>query len=165
MYGSLLFLLPTLGCAPKKTRVLPPNQTPASEVTVPNSPKTDNSSLQIMLSAHDSLPCSRLNFETKEPWNELNSIVLEVEKPPWAAMRAASCMIELHPTSSQEFFLEWIVDAKSKGLAFLLAKNIDAFPLSQGLALVEAALKGENAEGCRIRFQNSQKQKILDALQ
>ena len=156
-----------LGCA-KKTTPVQIEETvrhPIKEGVVETSSIVESISLQKALSGHDALPCSSLSFVDQTPWLELNDIVENVSKPPWAGMRAASCMIELYPKESSALFLDWIVDEKKKGLAYLLASNIDSLPVEQALALVAAALKGPCQEGCKIRFQKSQNESILKMIQ
>ena len=121
-------------------------------------------SLQKALSAHDEEPCTALPFLSNEPWEELDTVVEEVTQPPWAGMRAAACMIEVYPAESAQRFLSWIVDEKKKGLAYLLASNIDKIPLQQALGLITPALNGPHAEGCKKRFLDAKTEAIRNAI-
>ena len=165
-YVSILML----GCVRPSSTVSPTVRLPPTGIsdsdTTPSSAAESKEELSLdkILSAHDDTACRELPYRTKEPWVELNVIVEEVLQPPWAGMRAATCMIESYPEASKDLFLGWMMDENKKGLAYLLAANIDRFPVEAALALVQAALDGPHAQGCKTRFMNSEQSAVRDAL-
>ncbi|MEC7987913.1 MAG: hypothetical protein VX278_22285 [Myxococcota bacterium] len=147
-----------------KVQPSPGSITDSDNKPLPEKETTSVISLAKILSAHDDTGCQELPFRTEEPWLELNVIVNEIPQPPWAGIRAATCMIELYPEASKDLFMAWMVDEHKKGLAYLLASNIDRIPIDIALSLVQVALAGPHAQGCTDRFMDSERSDIRNAL-
>ena len=56
-------------------------------------------------------------------------------------MRAVACMIEIYPEESQPDLERWIVAPNQKGLAFLIAGQVDKLPDRVALSVVKKAYK------------------------
>ena len=102
------------------------------------------------LSVHDGFSCARLHNPVLA---DLSRIVEEVDKPAWVPMRAVACMIEIYPKESQPDLERWIIDPHRKGLAFLIAGQVDKLPDQVALSVVKKGLQGPHAIDIRSRLE------------
>jgi len=121
--------------------------------TVETQPTSDRTLLEQLL-PHESTLCRDLSYKSATPWLELAEM-LDVPRPPWVAMRAAACMIEVYPQQSRGFFLAWLNTPNQKGLALLLCSSFEQLPINEQRILLEPALTGIYAESCAQRLKNS----------
>ena len=68
-------------------------------------------------------PTSCVELGTTEI-DDLVYIIEHIQKPPWAAMRSAQCILELYPERGQMYFEEWIFNPSKQGLAHLVALHL-----------------------------------------
>ena len=80
-------------------------------------------------------------------------------------MRAATCLSRLYPEESQEDFVRWVANPKTKGLAILLTKQIPIFPDPVAKKVAIAGLQGPFAEDVRMRLINLSDTRLTDILQ
>jgi hypothetical protein len=116
------------------------------------------------LSARDQqLSCSMLTLETTLQ-AELTTIVDTVQRPPWVPMRAAACIAELYPNTSQSDLSRWIVDPQKKGLAFLIAGLVPKLPDDVARLIVLEGLSGPHEHQVRIRLKKLHDPRITPLL-
>jgi hypothetical protein len=121
-------------------------------------------SLIRQLSMRDGSPsCESLSKGNDEFQRDLKIIVEHVTHPPWAGMRAASCVIELYPEQSLNTFEEWMTQENTMGLAYLLSSKLSEMPESIAIPVAEAGLSGPHSKGVleRIRLNQSPEIKAL----
>ena len=97
------------------------------------------------------LSCASLSSPQLQ--KELTDIVDTVERPPWVPMRAAACLTELYPSTSEEDLIRWISSPDKKGLAFLIAGQISKIPDASAIPIAKAGLRGPHARDIRIRLE------------
>jgi len=153
----ILFLL---ACG-TQTAERPTIQEPPSHLESTSNP--DITVLQ-QLSVRDGFSCSQL-VDNKELQAELSRIVEEVSKPPWAPMRAAACLIERYSVQAKPDFERWIVDPSKKGLAFLIAGQIEKMPDEVALSVVKLGLAGPHALDIRVRLEKINDPRLQTILQ
>ena len=81
----------------------------------------------------------------------LTAIVDNVSAPPWAGMRAASCLATRHAEAAQATLAGWVVDPGKKGLAILVMNQLDQMPQPVAMDLAGKALAGPLADDARRR--------------
>jgi len=69
-------------------------------------------------------------------------LVVKKTQPPWAAMRAAQCLVQLHGPSSMGLMSDWLTDLDSLGLAVLVMRNLDGMSPDLALRLAKVAKEG-----------------------
>lgn len=116
-----------------------------------NVENTHNTLVQL-LSVHDGFSCARIK-QHNPVLTDLSRIVEEVNKPAWVPMRAVACMIEIYPEESQPDLEKWIIDANRKGLAFLIAGQVEKLPDRVALSVVKKGLQGPHAIDIRSRLE------------
>lgn len=121
-------------------------------------------SLIRQFSMRDGSPsCEILAEGNDEFQGELNFIIEHVSHPPWAGMRAASCVIELYPEQSLNTFEAWMTQENTMGLAYLLSSKLSEMPQMIAIPVAEAGLSGPHSKGVleRIRLNDSPEIKSL----
>jgi hypothetical protein len=120
--------------------------TPLAPVMAPEAPApvtTANADLVRVLSARDAPPpCSTIDALTPTPVEDLVRVVDTVQMPPYAPMRAAGCLLELHAEEAAPRIDAWMADPASGGLAELTAKAMDALPNDLAVRFAMAGLNG-----------------------
>ena len=114
--------------------------------------ETTQRSLVQLLSVHDGFSCAMLKNHNPVV-ADLSHVVEEVEKPAWVPMRAVACMIEMYPSESQHNLEEWIIDPNRKGLAFLIAGQVEKLPDHVAFSVVKKGLQGPHAIDIRSRLE------------
>lgn len=110
----------------------------ASPVDPPSGESWD--AVMRMLSSRDPVPCATIEALTPDPTATLLAVVDTVERPPWAPMRAANCLIQNHATEAQSAIERWVVAPELKGLGRLVLSSLDAMPLSVAVPVARKAL-------------------------
>ncbi len=142
-----------VGCATQKGQpeiaVTPPEAAIEKKITQKQAATSDltQEDLIKIFSLKDGGPsCMQLQLSEKTGMIDLLYIVDNVRMPPYAGMRSAKCMIDRYPIQGKEHFVSWMQSDNTKGLAILLANNIDLFPADVAQQLTEAGLNGPHKE-------------------
>ena len=77
------------------------------------------------LTSRHSIPCQELS---KTSFDSFYFIVENIQTPPWAAMRAAQCMLEIYPAEGTEIYKKWMNEPDTLGLAILIVNQIEQLP-------------------------------------
>jgi len=96
--------------------------------------------------------CALLSAGCADPVADFLFVVEHAEQPPWAGMRAASCLLELHAEAAAPHIGLWLQDPQAKGLALLTLQKLDDMPLTVADGLARAALGGPHADEARTRL-------------
>lgn len=105
------------------------------------------------LSIKDPAPeCDRVEALVDDPTAMLLRVVHEVEKPPWVAMRAASCLVTRHSTEIEAEMVGWMAREDLKGLGLLTLNHLDEMEPRLAVTVAEAALAGPFADAARTRI-------------
>ncbi|MEC7987914.1 MAG: hypothetical protein VX278_22290 [Myxococcota bacterium] len=145
----MIFSIILLSCQSEELATRSPS-TLAPAQKIADTPSS--STLVRRLSVRDTgLDCKTL--EAVNLREELTYVVENVSRPPWAGMRAAACLAELFPNESKTDFVRWVKDPNTKGLAFLLAGQLEKLPDPVAIDVAEAALSGPHAPDFRIRLE------------
>src|SRR5687767_12273412 len=81
------------------------------------------------LSSRDPVSCEVILSLTSTPVPTLLSVVNEISRPPWAPMRAASCLVQHHAAEIQPDLERWVVAPELKGLGRLVLDSLDQMPV------------------------------------
>lgn len=93
-----------------------------------------------MLSSRDPVPCETIEALASDPAATLLAVVDTVERPPWAPMRAANCLIQNHAIEAQSAIERWVVAPELKGLGRLALSSLDVMPASVAVPVARKAL-------------------------
>lgn len=162
-----IFLLLSACETPEKQSV---NQSPSPSHVQKDIPKEDpllkdDQSKKIIrqLSAYDGNgDCENLPKENLQ--ERLTHIVDHVARPPWAPMRAASCLAKMYPEAAETDLIRWVENPKTKGLAFLLAGQIKELPKAVAFRVAQAGLDGPHAKDFRVRLIKVQDPRLQELL-
>ncbi len=72
-------------------------------------------------------------------------MVETVHQPPWAGVRAAQCLLQLHPAEAAADLRRWVADPDRLGLAMVVWSSLHTLPADQAARLIDASLTGPNA--------------------
>lgn len=109
------------------------------------SPTAEEQNVYGQLLSRDGSPdCASLDAAMVEPVTTLNAIVEHASEPAWASMRAADCLVALHPWDASESIESWLVDPERRGLAMLVTNQLDLVPAPLAARWEELALRGPN---------------------
>lgn len=100
----------------------------------------------------------------KDRQSTLTYIVENVSRPPWAPMRAATCLAKVYPEEAQEELVRWVGNSKTKGLALLITKQIHTLPTAVAQRVASAGLKGPFAEELRVRLIKQNDERLRELL-
>ena len=152
-----------VACGSTPTEV--PNTLEAQDMVLPtnNDPDERRQATIRQLSVYDGhLECEKLPSTDRQ--STLTYIVENVSRPPWAPMRAATCLAKLYPEESQDDLVRWVANPKTKGLAFLLTKQIPNLPEPVAKKVAIAGLQGPFAEDVRTRLINLDDTRLTEIL-
>jgi hypothetical protein len=159
---SLFFV----ACGPVQTEKQSVSKEEQSNPPTQHSQNTIEEEMQTtlrLLSAYDgNIDCEHL--PKKDRQSTLTYIIDNVSLPPWAPMRAATCLTRLYPEESEEEMIRWVENPKTKGLAFLLTKQMNILPKPVALRVTSAGLKGPFAEDFRARLIKINDVRLIDVL-
>ena len=127
-----------------------PRQRTASNIDV-----SAVSRLTQQLSVRDPEPsCDDLTRDISDPITALRAVVETVQMPPWAPMRAASCLLE-QPENARDDAMAWLAHPNKRGLAMLVVARLDHYPEPLALDLGRAALAGPWSADARRRLRSA----------
>lgn len=92
------------------------------------------------LSSRDPVSCEVIEALTPTPTATLLTVVNEVQRPPWAPMRAANCLLLNHAAEVTPDIERWVVAPELAGLGRLVLGSLDQMPLSVALPVAQKAL-------------------------
>ena len=115
---------------------------------------------QALLPHETTVDCAALDALSADPVGDLTFIVVHAEKPAWAAMRAAHCLIERHAVVAERVISGWMTSGETRGLAILAAKDLDFVPADLAERLALQALSGPHAASIRPRLADSAHSKL-----
>ncbi len=114
------------------------------------SPTAQEEAVYRALVVRDPAPtCAQLSALTDDPLATLRTIVAHAQMPPWAPMRAASCMLDDHAQQAETDFVQWVTTEQTRGLALLVLGRLDDLPEPVAMRVAQAALAGVHAEAAR----------------
>lgn len=147
-----LLLLAQLAAAPAAA-----SEAPAAEAVVP-APSETQQVLYRALTIRDPAPdCAELSLLSEDPVGDLSYIVAHADQPPWAAMRAAGCLLSEHHEAALPLIEGWLQSPQQKGLAILVATQLDSLPEPVALDLARRGLAGPHAASLRSRIARSER--------
>ena len=104
-------------------------------------------------SVRDPVPsCETVEAMSETPVVDLLFVVEHATQPPWAAMRAAQCLVRRHSAEVQPQIESWVSTEATKGLALMTLGLIDELPSEVGLSVAQRALAGPLADVARPRI-------------
>ncbi len=137
-------------------RILPLLLLPAMVQADDWTPTAEQTAVYKALSVRDPAPsCEEIEALTSDAVATLRVIVERAEKPPWASLRAAHCLITRHPTEARGDMLAWVGDEQHRGLALLVLGALDELPGELSLELAAAGLAGPLTDDVRPRLEES----------
>jgi hypothetical protein len=108
------------------------------------------------LSARDAVACEALLSDRQAPAADLLAVVDQITMPPWAAMRAGSCLVRHHGAEVQVQLAQWVVKPELKGLGWVVLDGLDHLPEPLAIELAQSALAtGPDPDGARVRIAKS----------
>ena len=99
--------------------------------------------------------CAEVEALAPVPTTGLLEVVQLGVMPPWAAMRAASCLVSGHADQVPDTLAAWVADPQAKGLALLVLDQIDDLPEPLALQIAAQALAGPHAAEAPARLSRS----------
>lgn len=96
--------------------------------------------------------CQDVDKLVPDPIAAYRTILSTETDPPFVPMRAASCLLLLHPREAEADALAWVVDPKATSLTTLVLGRLDTMPLESAKKVALAALGGPHAEMARLRI-------------
>jgi hypothetical protein len=116
-------------------------------------PSATQQSIYRALSVRDPVPsCAQLEAMSPSPVEDLLFVVDHAAQPPWAAMRAAQCLVRLHPVEIQSQIEAWVSQESTRGLALMTLGLIDELPFEVAHPVAIQAMQGPLAEDARPRL-------------
>jgi len=89
---------------------------------------------------HQTHSCAEVEALSDTPVASLRNIVTHATAPPWAPMRAASCLVERHATEVQSDLERWVSDEATLGLGIQTLGQLDLMPEDVAIAVANKAL-------------------------
>ncbi len=132
-----------------------------SAAAVAGTPSASQEAMYRALSARDPAPsCAEVEALSETPVADLVYVVEHATQPPWAGMRAASCLVERHAEEARDEILAWVGDAGKRGLAILVFDKVDALPEGLALEVARSGLAGPLAEDARTRLARAERAEV-----
>lgn len=100
-------------------------------------------------------PCVEVEALAKDPVSTLISVAEHATMPPWAGVRATTCLASRHAEAAKDRLSAWVVDPKLRGLAFVVADHTSAMPEPVALQIAQAGLAGPHAADLKKRLLKS----------
>ena len=126
-------------------------------------PTASQESIYRALSVRDPVPsCETVEALSTTPVADLLFVVDHATQPPWAAMRAAQCLVRRHSTEVQPQIVSWVSAEETRGLAWMTLSFLDAMPIEVATPVAKAALAGPLASEARPRIQKSETPALKD---
>lgn len=128
-------------------------------------PTAEESAVYRALSVRDPAPsCATVEALAADPVAVLTSVVEHAPQPPWVGVRAAHCLAVGHAEAAAPTLKSWMTGDKTKGLALMLATEIDQIPEAVAVDLVKAGLAGPHADALRPRLEKATSPVVRAAL-
>jgi hypothetical protein len=95
------------------------------------------------LSARDAAPaCDEVEALVSDPVATLSEVVQTVEMPPYAPMRAATCLVDGHAEEVADLLVGWVTAEAQRGLGLLVVQRLDDLPLGVAVRIAERGRGG-----------------------
>ena len=160
---SMLFFL---SCGNSESEIIDSIKEKRSTVSSKSTARTEEENVAMtirQLSVYDGdIVCSKLTKQDRQ--STLTYIVEHISLPPWAPMRAATCLAKLYPEEAQEDLVRWVENPETKGLAFLLTRQIKSMPEPVARRIALAGLNGPFSAEIRSRLVQINDSRIKDIL-
>lgn len=138
----------------------------AAGEAAPPAPTETQQILYRALTVRDPAPdCTELSLLSQDPVGDLAYIVAHADQPPWAAMRAAGCLLSDHHEAARPLIEGWLQSPEQKGLAILVATQLDSLPEPVALNLARQGLAGPHAASLRSRIARSERAAVRQLAQ
>jgi hypothetical protein len=99
--------------------------------------------------------CEQVEALATDPVPLLLRAVNEIPRPPWVAMRAASCLVTRHAPAIEAEMTSWMGDSEKKGLGFLALDHLDAMEPALATRIASAAMAGPYRDEASVRIARS----------
>ena len=121
------------------------------------SPTAEQTAVYQALSARDTAAdvCDAVEALATDPVSALTAVAEHATQPPWAAVRATHCLASRHAAASQATLTTWVADPDRRGLAILIANELDGMPEPVALSIARAGLAGPHAADLQKRLPDS----------
>jgi len=120
-------------------------------------PTASQESIYRALSVRDPVPsCETVEALSSAPVGDLLFVVDHAAQPPWAAMRAAQCLVRRHSAEIQPQIEGWVSTEETRGLALMTLSFLDSMPIEVALPVAQAALAGPLSSEARPRVQKAE---------
>ena len=160
---SMLFFL---SCGNSESEIVDTTKETQNSISTKSIVGTEEENMAMtvrQLSVYDgNIVCS--NLPKQERQSTLTYIVENISLPPWAPMRAATCLAKLYPEEAQEDLVRWVESPEMKGLAFLLTKQIKTMPDPVAQRIAVAGLNGPFSAEIRTRLAKLNDSRLKDIL-
>lgn len=164
MIPAAIFAI-VLACSARRAEPETPPEAAPAEQTAPAAQPAANQGLSTetqavykALSVRDPEPeCAAVEALTPTPVETLLEVVQRASQPPWAGMRAATCLIVGHGAEVAPTLTAWVEGPDTRGLALLVLDQLDALPEAQAVELATKALAGPHAADVPSRLARSQR--------
>lgn len=141
-------MMVSLGCEGTAREVAEPARRPEAVVLGPEAQQVYERTL-----GRDAAPsCALLTEGLSEPVDALVEVAERAVAPPASSMRAASCLVQEHPTEIEPRMLRWVSERRTMGLGLLVLNHLDRFEPELAERIASAALAGEYADAARPRI-------------
>ena len=106
-------------------------------------PTASQESIYRTLSVRDPVPgCETVEALSTTPVADLLFVVEHAAQPPWAAVRAAQCLVRRHSAEIQPQIEGWVSAEETRGLAWMTLSFLDSMPIEVAMPVAQAALAG-----------------------
>ena len=112
----------------------------AAQATEWTPSETDIAVHKALSARHDDTACTEIAAMSEDSLTTFTNIVAHATQPPWAAMRAARCITELHAEAAQDEITRWVTDPGLAGLRLQTLNRIDKLPEAVAAHVANAAL-------------------------
>lgn len=123
----------------------------------PEAPPPARPSLAVLLAQrHADIPCAQLAVDAGGV-DALRDAAETVTMPPWAPLRAATCLAELAPERASAAAVRWVQQPERVGLGLAVLQVEARLSPTDAQALAEAALAGPRPDLARPILARSQR--------
>lgn len=130
-----------------------PEPTPAEAPAPEPAAEADHAAmLKALLVKKPEPRCQDVEKLSTDPLGAFRKIVELDEQPPIVAMRAATCMMQLHPREAEADAVAWVGDAEKSTLTTVVLGRLDTMPLESAKKIAAAALAGPHKEMAKLRI-------------
>ena len=105
-----------------------------------------------VLSARHFSGCAPASAASETPVQDLIAVAETSTMPPWAALRAARCLVVDHAAEARPDLERWVTSAEQRGLGIVVLSALDEAPLEVAIPVAQAALTGPDPADVRRRL-------------